>query len=156
MAGLMARAMEEAALVPVHPHAGGHKRVDVRATSVAVAPSVAGDRAQDDARVGRGQGGMVETLALDHDVDAVGHSTDLVVVGDDAALAPLPDRSTPDRPVVTALDSDDVGAVVGQEHAGHRSGDTRRQLQHRDAVEDAGHELAASSMAAMMAPGDNG
>ena len=117
-------AVDDTTLVPVHPHAGGHKRVDVRATSVAVAPSVAGDRAQDEARVGHGQGGMVETLALDHDVDAVGQRADLVVVGDDAALAPLPDRSTPDRPVVTALDGDDVGAVVGQEHAGHRSGDT--------------------------------
>ena len=42
------------------------------------------------------------------------------------------------------LDLDDVGAVVGEQHAGDRPGDTPREVEDSDAVEDACHRVLLS------------
>jgi hypothetical protein len=34
------------------------------------------------------------------------------------------------------LDPRDAGAMIGQQHAGHRAGDAPRQVEHLDAAED--------------------
>ena len=45
------------------------------------------------------------------------------------------------------LDPGDAGAVIGEQHAGHRSGDAPRQVEHLDALEDPGAATALGCIA---------
>ena len=134
---------------------GRHQRVVAGAGAVAVVPPVAGDRAVDQARVGRGEGGVVHAEAAGHARrerlhDHVRPGGELhegvpprrpAQVERAAALAPLPDhvaRLAAEGVAAGGLDAGHGRTVVGQQHGRHRTGDPPREVEHLDPVEDAG------------------
>ena len=123
--------------------------------------AVGGDGAQDQAGVAGSEGVPVEAEAggdargeaVDHDVGAVDERVQSFPVGGvvdvegDAALAPVPDPRAAERPGgVSAgrLDLHDVGAVVGQQHGGHRSGDAGGQIDDPGPPQWSGHGLVVA------------
>ncbi|MCG3171837.1 MAG: hypothetical protein CALGDGBN_03542 [Pseudomonadales bacterium] len=153
------RALRPPALLPVQAGARGDQRIPGRAPGVAVVASVARDRAIDEPWVERSErrvvdaepGGDAGRKALDQDVGvARQHHEGLAIPGvaqieHTAALAALP------RPVAELhtqriasrwLDLRDLGAVVAEQHRGHRAGDAPREVEHPDTVEHAARRHA--------------
>jgi len=128
-----------------------HQRVDRRTLRKLVVAAVAGDRADDDARVQLRQRGVVDAELggfarcerLDDDVGGLRQrQEDLLVVGivqieKRAALAALPDviaelmrAGLLARRIATGrFDLGDAGAVVAEQHRGHRPGDAGRKIE---------------------------
>ncbi len=133
------RAVDAAGLLPHQPRTGLHEGVPSRAIRRAAGAAVPGDGAVDEARVAGEQrvAPDAEALrhagreALEHHVGAVGELEEAFVVAGvlqvehDAAPAAQPHRRRRERAErVTAgrFDLDDVGAVVGEQHAGEGPG----------------------------------
>ncbi len=144
-----------AALVGLLTGARRHEPLDVRAIGVRRAPPIGSDRGvhqpwvDGDERlvlqVHRRRARRAERL--DEHVGAARQVEQRLTtrgrrrVEGDATLAALPHHVAGTRRCrVGPLHTHDVGAVVGEQHRGHRSGDAVGDVDHPDAVEDPSHD----------------
>jgi hypothetical protein len=138
------------------PGARGHDALVARQVAQRAALAEARDGDADDARVHRGEVVVAEAQGLDGAgppvvEDAVGRRGEVeqllppgrcAQVEGHAALAPVPDqrgRVAGERTTAGWHDLDHVGAVVGQDHAGQRTGHPPAEVEHAQVVERRGH-----------------
>ena len=154
------RAAGHPAALPLVPGARGDERVEPRSSGVPALVAVRRDRAVHEARVERSQrevvdpelGGGAGGIALEHDVGTRREREEPVVVGrvaeveHRAPLPPVPHLRAGERTRRVAarrLDLGDARAVVGEQHAGHRTGDAGREVEDLDALQDSAHACTA-------------
>jgi hypothetical protein len=164
-ADVVERALRPAALFKHEPGARLHQRVDGGPLAVRVVAAVAGDRANNQAWVERRERRVVDAepcrfargIGFDQDVGGAGQREQgglvlgLVQVQTGAALAALPDAIAellrpgqgPCRVAPRGLDLDHVGAVVAEQHGGHRARDARGEVQYAQPVEYARHRASS-------------
>ena len=160
------RAAGHAAALPLVPGARRDERVEPRAVGVRAVVAVGGDRAVHEARVERAERVVVDPeLAWSRRGRSSRCTTSAsrasarkpVVVGRRRGgraprcacpgATPARPRTTRERVAAGRLDLGDVGAVVGEQHAGHRTGDAGREVEDVDALQDSAHACPLSSPA---------
>ena len=160
------RTVPVALLLVAEAEPGGDQQVVDGAIGTGVTGGPCPHRAVDEPGVPLGQGGVGETEparlgrpeAVDEDVRPGQQTVQVPVslpgreVEDHAPLGPVPGEEgggVAGRVPVRTLHLHDLGAGLGQQQGGHRSGDPLRAVDHPDPVQDAGRPGRASGPASV-------